>query len=165
VTQLREWLRRHPTELALTAFLHGELSEAESAELLQHMEMCGRCRDAAKQLEGASRIYQTQVAGDVPAELLVEGREALIRALRAAPETDSRGERAEALAQLSEVVASYLGSELAADIAGEVRVQSERSGLTADEALDRAMPRFAELIGEDAAGELRRQVKRELMGA
>jgi anti-sigma factor RsiW len=165
VTQLREWLRRHPTELALTAFLHGELSEAESTEVLHHLEMCGRCRDAAKQLEGASRIYQVKVVGDVPSELLVEGREALIRALRVTPQADSQGERAEALAQFSEVAASYLGRDLASEIAGEVRAQSEQSGLTADEALDSAMPRLAELIGEDAAEELRRQVKRELMGA
>lgn len=166
MTQFREWLRRHPTELALTAFLHGELSDAESAELLRHIEVCDRCRDTAKQLEGASRMYQSRVVEDVSSELVNEGREALIEALRSSQtEPDTGGQRSEVLAQFSELAASYLGNELASDIASEVRQQSERSGLTPEEALNSAMPRLAELIGEEAAEELRRQVKTELMGA
>lgn len=60
--------RRHPSR-KLTAYLHGELSPAESAAVRDHVAGCAACRRQARALERVVRLARDPVRPAVPAAL------------------------------------------------------------------------------------------------
>ena len=71
----------HPGEL-LSAYLDGELSHAEVAEVLRHLDDCGSCRDELSGLDAARAAVRALPVLDPPVLLVPSTEDAVVVPLR-----------------------------------------------------------------------------------